>query len=215
MPENDEDTLGNYRVREAVGAFPDLASMEKAVDELEIAGFDRAAVSVLALEPRHGERLTKLYRTLREIEDDGRAPRQAFVSSDARTEGETMAVAGPFYVGGVAGAAAVATAGGALALAFAGAIVTGAAAAGLGAILAGAIARRHATGVEEQLKKGGLILWVDVGDDADAERRAVSILEMAGARDIHVHEIEREVNLRDLPLANVQPDPFLERSDVD
>ena len=84
----------------------------------------------------------------------------------------------------------------------------GVAGAGLGAVLAGAVIRRRAEQVKEQLAEGGMVLWVSLGD-ADAERRALQILRKAGARDIHVHEFEREWTLKDRPLSEVQFDPFL------
>jgi hypothetical protein len=137
-------------------------------------------------------------------------PRGAFVSRDSRTEGEAVVVGIPLYVGGFAGAAAVAAAGGALALAIAATIVGAAAGAGLGAILAATIARRYSARVQEQLIKGGLILWVSV-PNPDAEKRAVAILDETGAQDVHVHEIKHEWNPMDIPLFAAQPDPLLEK----
>jgi len=67
----------------------------------------------------------------------------------------------PLYIGGCAGVIAVAAAVGTLGLAIAAAIAGGAWA-GIGALLAAAIARHHSTSVQEQLKKGGLVLWVSV-----------------------------------------------------
>jgi hypothetical protein len=90
----------------------------------------------------------------------------------------------------------------------AGPVVGGVAGAGLGAVLAGAVIRRRAEQVKEQLAEGGMVLWVSLGD-ADAERRALQILRKAGARDIHVHEFEREWTLKDRPFSEVQFDPFL------
>lgn len=210
MATNTKGTQWTYQAREAVGVFRDATSLESAIDALENDGFDRASISVLATDPHSGQKLEAFYKTAKDIEDNGHVPQTAFISTDERTEGEALAVAAPFYVGGVAGAVAVTAVGGALALAFAAALVTGTAAAGVGALLAGAIARHHAAHVEEQLKKGGLVLWVGVAN-AEAEKQALAILQEAGAEDIHVHEVEREWNLRDLPLADARPDPILER----
>lgn len=63
------------------------------------------------------------------------------------------------------------------------------------------------------MKKGGLVLWVSV-PDADAEKRALTVLDKMGAQDIHVHEIKREWSLDDIPFAASQPDPFLENHRV-
>lgn len=200
----------NTSVKEAVGVFSDSKALEAAVDELEVSGFDRAAVSVLATDTNATELVERFYRTVRDIEDSGRAPSSAFVSSDSRTEGEAAVVAAPLYVGGFAGAAAVAATGGALALAIAAAIAGGVAGAGLGAILAAAISRHHAAGVRKQLDKGGLVLWVNI-PNSDAEQRAVAVLNKMGARDVHVHQIKHEWG--NIPSTVAQADPFLLEGD--
>lgn len=198
----------SYPVREAVGVFANSDSLEAAVDALEVAGFDRAAVSVLASEPTIKERVGHIYRSVREAEDDPRAPQAAFVSTDSRTEGEAAIVGIPAYVGGTAGA--IAASGGAFAATIAAAIAGGVAGAGLGALLARVIAHHHRDRVLEQLAEGGMVLWVSVRDE-NAAARALKILTEAGAHDVHVHEIQREWTLKDIPLSEVQPDPFLER----
>lgn len=200
----------NEKVKEAVGVFRDANALEAAVDELEVSGFDRAAISVLATDAQATQQVERFYRTVRDIEDSGRTPHGSFVSRDSRTEGEASVVGLPIYVGGCAGAAAVAAAGGALALAFAGALAGGLAGAGLGAIFAAAIARHHAANVREQLDKGGLVLWVNV-PDAEAEKRAVTVLNKMGAKDVHVHEIKHDWGSVRSTLP--QADPFLLEGD--
>jgi hypothetical protein len=209
--EADSRSTGNYdySVREAVGVFADPAALERAVDELEIAGFDRAAISVLATDETIKDGVGHLYRNVTEIEDNRHVPQAAFAEMDSRIEGEAAAVGIPFYIGSVAGAGVTAVGLGATAAAtVAGAVVGGVAGAGLGAVLTSAMIWRRAQQVKEQLAQGGMVLWVSLRD-ADAERRALQILEKAGARDIHAHEFEREWTLKDRPLSDVQFDPFL------
>jgi hypothetical protein len=55
-----------------------------------------------------------------------------------------------------------------------------------------------------------MVLWVGVRD-ANAEKRVLDILMKAGARDVHIHQIQREAFQTDIPLSEVQPDPFLMR----
>jgi hypothetical protein len=198
------------KIKEAVGVFRDPEALEAAVDELEVSGFDRAAISVLATDSKATEQIERFYRTVRDIEDSGSVPRGVFVSCDSRTEGKAAVVGFPIYVGGCAGAAAVVAAGGALALAIAGALIGSAAGAGLGAIFAAAIARHYTTDMQQQLDKGGLVLWVHA-PDADAEKRAVAILNKMGAQDVHVHEIKPEWDR--VPSSVVQADPFLLEGD--
>jgi hypothetical protein len=210
MAESDSnDGTRGYCVREAVGVFADPGALEAAVDELGISGFDRATLSVLASDEKVKERVGHLYRKVVEIEDDRQAPLTGLVSTDSRMEGEAAAVGIPCYIGAVGAVALVAT-GGALAVTIAAMIAGGAVGAGLGALLARAIAHQHTDHVLQQLAQGGMALWVRVRDDA-AERTALQILTKAGARDVHVHEIQREWTLKDRPFSEGQPDPFLER----
>jgi outer membrane lipoprotein SlyB len=204
-------STGNYgySVHEAVGVFSIPEALERAIDELEVSGFDRATLSVLASEGAIKDRVGHLYRSVAEIEDNRHVPQRAFVETDSRVEGTTAAIGIPCYVGSVAGAGVTAVGfGSAMAATVAGAVVGGVVGAGLGAVLAGAMIRRHVHEVSEQLAEGGLVLWVSLRDD-DAERRALHILANAGGRDVHVHEFEREWTLKDRPLSDVQFDPFL------
>ena len=202
---------GNYRyiVREAVGVFSEPEALERAVDELEVSGFDRAALSILASDGTIVDRVGHLYRNIAEIADNRRVPQRAFVETDSRVEGAAAAIGIPCYICGVAGAGVTAVGFGAATVAtVAGGVVGGVVGAGLGALLAGAIIRRHVLEVSQQLAEGGLVLWVGLRDD-DAERRALHILAASGGRDVHVHEFEREWTLKDRPLCDVQFDPFL------
>ena len=118
------------------------------------------------------------------------------------------AIGVPFQIGGFAGAYAVVAADGALAAAIAGTILGGAIAGGLGALIALAVAHRHARQVREQLARGGIVLWV-AAPDAASGNRAVNILQRCGASDVHIHTIEREWGVKDVPFHDVQPDPLL------
>ena len=198
-----------YTVREAVGVFPVPEALERAVDELEVSGFDRATLSVLASEETIKERVGHPYRNIAEIEDSRDAPQRAFAETDSRVEGTAAAIGIPCYIGGVAGAGVTAVGfGAATAATVAGGILGGVIGAGLGVLLAGVMIRRHVHEVSEQLAEGGLVLWVSLRDD-DAEGCVLQILADSGGRDVHVHEFEREWTVKDRPLANVQFDPFL------
>ena len=63
--------------------------------------------------------------------------------------------------------------------------------------------------MQEQLKRGGFVLWVRVYHP-DEEKRAIAALSKMGARDVHIHEIQREWSIKEIPFAETQPDPFLE-----
>jgi hypothetical protein len=92
------------------------------------------------------------------------------------------------YVGAGVLMGPVAAAGGTLAAIAAAAAVGGGIGGALGSLLARQIGTRHAQRIEEQLKHGGLLLWVRVWD-VEGERRAVNILARHSGRDVHVHEL--------------------------
>ena len=197
-----------YWVRETVGVFGDEETLEAAVDELNVAGFREAAISVLATSAKTRGRLSRIFGTVKEIEDNGDAPQTEFVSSDSRVEGTAALIGVPLYIGGAAGVWAVSAAGGSLAFALASAVALGGLGAGLGAILALAIHHRHVQRIREQLKLGGLVLWVNT-PTAESESRATQILKNLGARDVHVHEVQREWTSGSLPLTHGPYDPFV------
>lgn len=201
---------GTSWVKEVVGVFSDSGSLEAAIGELELSGFDRAALSVLATGKKAKEEIDRFYSTLKDIEDGDNVTKGPFVSQHSRVEGETAAVGIPLLICGMAGAVAVAASGGALAFAIAAAIVFGAGGAGLGGILASTISDGHEARVRDQLKMGGLILWVSATTE-EAQKRAVTVLSKMGASDIHVHEYERKWSTEDVSMSVIQPDPLLER----
>lgn len=208
----DQPGTMHYATREVVGVFPSTEALETAVEQLGIAGVDRAAISVLATQPPRPGRLDGLYHAAKAIEDDPSARRAAFVSHASRTEGEAFAIAIPGGIGGFAGAWAVAAAGGALITAVGMTVLGGAVGAGLGTLLDYAVARHHAVDVESQLVAGGLVLWVATPDDA-AEQRALDVLRRCGGALVHSHTIDREWGVANAPLHDVQPDPFLEHDE--
>ncbi|MDE2582064.1 MAG: hypothetical protein KGL52_10540 [Rhodospirillales bacterium] len=208
---NYPESATSYTAREVVGVLPSPDALQAGVDELLIAGFDRSAISVLASDAAARRRLKDLYGTVEAAADDDGAPHAAFVSDASKAEGKAAAVAVPFYLGSVAGAAAVVASGGVLAAAIGAAVASGAAGAGLGALLANALSKRHADSVADQLARGGLVLWVGVPDQA-AEDRACAVLQRLGATQVHVNAVAHRWGAEDRPLGDVQPDPFLVRS---
>jgi hypothetical protein len=198
-----------YTVREVVGVFPTASALETAVEQLGLAGVNRAAISVLGMDKQRPDRVDELYRSAEAIGDDPKARHAAFTSRGSRIEGEVVAIAVPLEIGGFAGAWAVAAAGGALVTAIGMTVLGGAVGAGLGFLLFRTVARHHASNIESQLAAGGLVLWVCTPDEA-AEERALEVLRRCGGISVHTHSIAREWGVADIPLHDVQPDPFLE-----
>ena len=192
-----------YRAREAIGVFSSLEQLESAVDQLEISGFDRAAISVLGPDRKVKKRLGCLDPEITTVADDGRTPQAAFASRDSWVEGEAAILGMPLYAGGIAGA--VAASSGALAATIAATLAGGAAGVGIERFSVALLARQRAARAAKQLAQGEFILWVCVWND-DSEARALRTLAAAGAGEVHAHDIEREWTVSERPLAEAQPD---------
>jgi hypothetical protein len=182
--------MANETLREAVGVFHDEKSLRSAVDELMISGFDRSALSLLGGHKAIEKKLGHMYRKVAEIEDSSEIPYRAYAGTDSRTEAEGAVVSGLAYVGAVSAAGFVVATGGAAALA----LLAAAAAAGAGGLVGAALARvlehQHAAYLQEQLDRGGLLLWVRTFGPED-EKRATEILRRWSAEDVHVHDLPR------------------------
>jgi hypothetical protein len=164
-------------IHEVVGVFGDPEALERAVFALETRGFDRAAFSVLASEDTVERVLGHRYCRVAEMEDEPGAPRETFFGHVSRLEAELFPA--PMLAGM-----------GWLALAGVGAGIPAVIAAGAGGVigvaLGGLIHHHHAARIQEQVERGGILLWVGVRDD---EREAVArqVLEAEGAQDVHSH----------------------------
>ncbi|MDX2156198.1 MAG: hypothetical protein SFW09_06780 [Hyphomicrobiaceae bacterium] len=114
-------------------------------------------------------------------------PRAAYVSVESIGDAEGAVIGALMYVAAGLLMGPVAMAGGTLAAIAA----AGAAGIGLGGLAGAQLARligeQHAKRVEEQLRHGGLLLWVRVWTP-ERERRAVEIMARHSGRDVHVHE---------------------------
>ena len=196
-----------YATREVVGVLENEQQLERTINELMSHGFDRSQISVLANKKRIAD-------TVAALEDDPAATRRAPMSAASRTEFEAAAVGLPVFIAGVGSYAFIIASGGTLAFALAALLLAGAAGGGLGGFLAHSIARRHRSDIERQLANGGLLLWVGVRN-ASQEATALKTLRGANANDVHVHEIEREWGMKDVPFYDVQPDPFLQNEHRD
>ena len=175
-------------IREAVGVFDTAESLQDAIDELLSSGFDRAELSLLASEQAVEEKLGHAYRRVEELEDETRVPRTAFVSTESRGDAEGALIGGLVYVGAVLAAGGIVASGGTLAGAVVAAALAGGAGAAAGSVFAKLLEYHHADYLDEQLGRGGLLLWVRTRSP-ERETRAVEILGKYSAHDVHVHDI--------------------------
>jgi hypothetical protein len=176
---------GRAMVREAVAVFDDVSSLEAAVEDLRAAGFEKDAISLLASHDAVERKLGKMYKRVEELEDDPRAPRTAFVSEKNLGERENRVLGSLTVLPTVIAAGTVVASAGALAAAIVGTALAGAA---LGTVLTHWMDQRHADRLQEQLDRGGVLLWVRTPTEED-ERRAMDVLTRYSAHDVHIHEI--------------------------
>jgi hypothetical protein len=162
-------------IQEVVAVFDTLAQLEDAVLDLQTHGFDRAALSVLASEHAVQQKLGRSYRTVQEMEDEPRAPRETFYSRVSRMEAEYGLPAFLAAIGGLAFGVSVVPA-----------LIAAGTGAAIGGVLGHMIHRRHAELLREQLERGGLLVWVNVRNQAEADK-AIEILQGKSAHDVHLH----------------------------
>ncbi len=214
MAKGKEDAAaGGATVREAVGVFHNRDSFQASVDELLNSGFDRSELSILAGQRTVEENLGDVYEKVADLEDSPTAPRTAYIGKDSMVEAKTGIVGGLAYVGALAAVGSVVASGGTVGWAVVGALLAGGGGGALGAWISRHLGRDRAKSVEEQLAKGGVLLWVRVRDE-DREKRAVDILTRHSADDVHIHDLPALSEPEKDPLTGVEPDPFLPKARV-
>ena len=175
-------------IPEAVGIFHRNEDLQGAIDELLSSGFHRSALGLLANEAAIHEKLGHQYRSVSALADDPAVPRSGYVSPEAIGDAQGGLIGALGYVGAAAAAGAVVASGGTLA-----AIITAVGLAGgtgglLGSVLAKWLGDHHANYLQDQIDRGGLLLWVRTRHAAD-ERRAVEILKRHFGNEVHVHAL--------------------------
>jgi hypothetical protein len=173
------------KVREAVAVFDDVSSLEAAVADLRAAGFEESSISLLAAHDAVERKLGHMYRRVEELEDDPQAPRTAFVSGKNIDERENRLIGSLTVLPTMIAAGTVVATAGAVAAAVVGTAVAGAL---LGTVFAHWMDQRHANWLQEQLDRGGILLWVRTPTEED-ERKAMDVLTSYSAHDVHIHEI--------------------------
>jgi VIT1/CCC1 family predicted Fe2+/Mn2+ transporter len=177
---------GAIRAPEAVGVFDNFEALQGAVYDLMMAGFSRFDISMLGSSEALEEKLGKRYWRAPELADDPEAPRASFVSEEAVGEFEGAVAGGFFFLGSVIAMLAMLTPASTLAASIAAIAIGGTPAAAIGTVLARRIGQKHRDYYAEQIRHGGILLWVRVADP-EKERLAVEILKGHSGRDVHVH----------------------------
>ena len=144
--------------------------------------------SVQAVDEKLGHR----YRKISSAADDPIIPRAAYVSPEAIGGAEGGLIGVLMYVGAMAAAGAVVASGGTLAAAIIGAALSGGVGGLVGSLLAEWLGEEHGRHLQEQVERGGLLLWVRTWDRAD-EKRAMEILKKHSGSHVHVHSLPVQV----------------------
>ncbi|API58788.1 hypothetical protein BSL82_05240 [Tardibacter chloracetimidivorans] len=174
--------------REAVGIFHSSEQLQDAIDALLSSGFHRSELSLLASEQAVQEKLGHRYSRVDILADDPDVPRAAFVSTEAIGDAEGGIIGGLVYVGALAAVGAIVATGGTLLAVITGAALAGGAGGLVGSVLAKWLGEHHAHYLEEQLIRGGLLLWIRTRNPA-SEVRAIDILRKYSADQIHMHSL--------------------------
>ena len=171
--------------KEVVGVFMSKDDLQNAIRELEGTAFPRQDISVMGgrgeLERVFGAKVIPPEFAI----DNPDTPRQAPSRPEERTIGAAGMIGGTAYVG----AMAMALAAGAVTFpAIVSAAVIGGIGGGtLGAILTKLLGDRYNRHIEQQVEKGGLLLWVRT-PDSEREDLANRILITNNAYEVHVHQ---------------------------
>jgi hypothetical protein len=164
-------------LRDAIAYFDDTQTLEAAVAALQSHGFDRADISFVTREGFLGAHAG--------APDAGHA---APIESTDMQQGRTLATSMAAVIAAFAAAGFTVATGGAALVAVGAAAVAGLGVGGIGAAIgqgAGASARNS---IDEQLARGGVVLWVRTRDAA-AEARALTILRDEGGAAVHLQEV--------------------------
>lgn len=209
MPQDSEQSIVQaVRVREVVGTVHNLELLEDMVVALSAAGFDKGDIDLMASRKAVLEKLPAIYADPIYLAEVPELPRRELVTRDEGTTLTGVVFGTLISLAALGAALPVVASGGALAAVLA-ATAGGAAGAGIAKVVRSAILGGvGAEDLERDLRGGGLVVFVRARDAA-AEERAQQIMRKSGALNVHVHEVELTKSLDDLPLAQVQPDPWL------
>ncbi len=191
-------------ISEAVGIFHRSEDLQAAIDELLSSGFHRSELSLLAgalaVEAKLGQ-----FEQVKPLADDPAVPRSAYVSPEAIGDAEGGLIGGLVYVGAAVAAGIVVASGGSLAAIITAVVLVGGTGGLLGSVLATWLGTNHAHYLQEQIDRGGLLLWVRTRSIHD-ESRAVDILKKHSGGEVHVHRLPLEVR----KLSRQHPPPKVE-----
>lgn len=184
--ETKESKTTYINIPEAVGVFDTFEAQQAAFYDLRSVGFHHSDISLLGSQDALEEKLGKAYWRASEIEDDPNAPRAHFVSEEAIGELEGAIAGGFFFVGSAIAMTALLTPASTLAASIAAVAIGGSPGAVIGTLLARRAGQNHKEYYENQIRHGGILMWVRTRDK-EREDLAVKIMKGHSGHDVHVH----------------------------
>jgi hypothetical protein len=165
-------------IHRIAGALPSAEALNRVVDALETEGFDRAQFGVLA-----SRDALPAGESAAEIAADPNVRTDA--NSEPETEGALSGaiIGGLMYAGAATAAGLVVLSGGGLGIALAALIGAGGASGLVAGLVAHGFHQQHAEFIEDQVSRGGVVLWIQPRDAAQA-KTATEQLKAEGAEPI-------------------------------
>ncbi|WP_083099983.1 hypothetical protein [Pseudophaeobacter leonis] len=185
-PKSDDSKTTYINTPEAVGVFYTFEAQQAAFYDLRSVGFHHSDISLLGSDEALQEKLGKAYWRASDLEDDPKAPRAHFVSEEAIGELEGAITGGFFFVGSAIAMTAMLTPASTLAASIAAVAIGGSPAAVIGTLLARRVGKHHKEYYENQIRHGGILMWVRTRDK-EREALAVKIMKGHSGRDVHLH----------------------------
>lgn len=202
MTPGNQDVVERTVVREVAGIIRLPETLDKVVDALELAGFDRADIDVMGDMATVRKRFGTMFIPLEDVADIPDAPRRAFLQRDDVALMRAGVFGALFYVGATVAAMGVVASGGALAAALAAAAAAGTASGGLGTLAMRFLGKERASVIDTMVRSGGLVIWVRARSP-EREKKAEAIMHDHGLEAVRVHDVALEKHLDDIPLADV------------
>jgi hypothetical protein len=193
------------RVRKAVGVFTDPDELEDAIEDLCLAGFERDQIHLLESCRAAEAKLGHMIGNVRELEDEPNLPAGNYSDRHERAEGAASLASGLVLLSSFAAIGVAVATGVTLAMTIAAAVAAGSVSAGVGTLLVRALGEYGARRVEEQLRRGGLLVWVELRTCAQ-EQKAVAILQRHSGEDVHIRELACACGADEVRVRRHQPD---------
>jgi hypothetical protein len=196
------------RVREVAAVFRSRDALYAAVDDLLLAGFDRADIDLVAEPDAVQRRLGTAAVPAEDLADVPYTPRRPVVAPEESTGVFAISVTMVALVGAAAAGFGIVAGGGSWGSAFAAAVGGGVVGAIIGYVVARLLGAPLFRETEPHMVGGGFILWVRV-NSPEREKDAERVLRARGGEAVHPHEINLSKRVEDIPLSTVRPDPWL------